>query len=341
MKRFLFVAGAAFLAGASAASAQQRVNNSGCPHGSVNALGIPDQARIAEDGCVQAYDFFQFMAPQLGISLTGGNATLGQGGTLGGLGHFTIGVRGNVVQGLLPDVANFQPGINGAQSRTLPTKDQILGLPTADAAIGIYKGFPLGLTNVGGVDLLLSADYIPKIDDSDVSITPDQNLSVGYGVRVGILQESIVVPGVSLTYLKRDLPKTDLIARSGNDTLSVTNMKVNTSAWRIVASKSLVLISIAAGVGQDTYDQSANFAATVNGTFSGVPVTGRTAVPNTSQTLKRTNFFADLSFNLPLFKIVGEIGNVSGGTVNTYNSFAGGNADRALVYYSAGLRFAF
>ena len=28
------------------------------------------------------------MAPQLGTSITGGNATLGQAGSLGGLGHF-------------------------------------------------------------------------------------------------------------------------------------------------------------------------------------------------------------------------------------------------------------
>jgi hypothetical protein len=319
----------------------QNLAASKCPPGQTNALGIPDAARIAQDGCQQAYDLFQFMAPQLGISLAGGNATLGQGGALGGLGHFTIGVRGNVVQGLLPDVGAFQQNTNGAQRRTLPTNDQILGLPTADAAIGLYKGFPLGLTNVGGVDLLLSAAYVPTIDETDVSITPDQNLSVGYGVRVGILQESIVVPGVSFTYLKRDLPQTDIIGQSGNNRLSVTNVKVNTSAWRAVASKSLVFVSIAAGVGQDTYDQSADFAATVSGTFSGVPVSGSTTVPNTSQTLKRTNFFADLSVNLPLFKIVGEIGNVSGGTVDTFNSFSGGNADRALVYYSAGLRFAF
>ena len=31
-----------------------------------------------------------------------------------------------------------------------------------DAAIGLFKGLPLGVTNVGGVDLLLSASYVPK-----------------------------------------------------------------------------------------------------------------------------------------------------------------------------------
>ena len=48
--------------------------------------------------------------------------------------------------------------------------------------------------------------------------------------------------------------------------------------------------------------------------------------------------FADLSLNLPLFKIVAEGGQASGGTVNTFNSFSGGRADRSQVYGSIGLR---
>src|SRR5678815_1661452 len=120
MKRFLFGAGVALFAAVGTAGAQN-LATSKCPPGSTNALGIPNSDRVAQDGCQQAYDLFQFMAPQLGISLAGGNATLGQGGTLGGLGHFTIGVRGNVVQGLLPDVGAFQQSTTGAQRRTLPT----------------------------------------------------------------------------------------------------------------------------------------------------------------------------------------------------------------------------
>ena len=38
-------------------------------------------------------DLYQLMAPQLGVSITGGNPVLGQGGTLGGIGHFTVEAR--------------------------------------------------------------------------------------------------------------------------------------------------------------------------------------------------------------------------------------------------------
>jgi hypothetical protein len=109
---------------------------------------------------------------------------------------------------------------------------------------------------------------------------------------------------------------------------------VKTSAWRLVASKSFIIFGLAAGLGQDNYDQSAAISATVSqGGFSGT-----TSVPSTAQTLKRTNAFFDASLNLPFFKIVGEVGQAAGGTVNTYNSFSSGRADHSQVYGSAGLR---
>lgn len=307
-----------------------------CPAGTTT-LGVPDSKQAAQDACQQAYDVYQFMAPELGIALAGGNATLGVGGTLGGLGHFSVGVRGNAFSGLLPDVTNFQQSTSGAKQQQLPTKTQFIGLPAADAEIGLFKGIPLGLTNVGGVDALVSATYIPKINSSGIAVTPKQNLQLGWGARVGLLQESLLVPGVSVTYLKRDLPQTDIIGTSGGNSLSITGLKLNTTAWRLTASKNFILFNLAAGVGQDSYDQSATITATVNqGGFS-----GSSTVPGTSQTLKRTNYFLDAGLDLPLIKLVGELGQVSGGTVNTYNSFQGGRADRSQTYFSAGIRFGF
>lgn len=300
----------------------------------------PEQ--VAQDACQQAYDLYQFMAPQLGVALAGGNATIGQGGVLGGLGHFSVGVRGNVFSGQLPQVQQFSQSTNGAQRYNLPTKSQVLGLPTADAAIGIFKGIPLAVTNIGGIDALVSASYVPTINQDNVKITPQNNWQFGYGARLGLLSESIVVPAVSVTWIERDLPTTDLVGteNSGgtNISLNVQNFKVKTSAWRVVASKSFIVFGLAAGVGQDKYDQSADISGDIATTVSGVPVTGHTVVPDAAQTLTRTNVFGDVSLNLPLFKVVGEVGQVSGGTVQTYSSFTGGDAARSQVYGSLGLR---
>jgi hypothetical protein len=300
--------------------------------------GLPlTPAQIAQDACQQAYDFYQFMAPQLGLSLAGGNATIGQGGVLGGIGHFSVGVRVNAMNGKLPDVAKFTQRTSGASAQTLPTNDQVIGLPTADGAIGIFKGLPLALTNIGGIDALVSASYVPTITKGSVSITPRSNWQFGYGARLGLLSESIVVPGVSVTWIKRDLPKTDIVGTFNGGTLTIKNTTLNTTAWRLVASKSFIVFGLAAGVGQDTYDQSADISATIS--QSGL--TGTASPPDTKQTLKRTNVFADASLNLPFFKLVIEGGQASGGTVNTFNSFAGGRADRSQIYGSAGLRLSF
>lgn len=338
MRKQLVLAGLGVALAASGLFAQGGgLTTSKCPPGSVNTLGIPDQQRVAQDACQQAYDLYQFMSPQLGLALAGGNATIGQGSVLGGLGHLSVGVRGNVFNGLLPDVAKFTQSTTGAKQNNLPTKTQMLGLPTADAAIGIFKGIPLALTNVGGIDALVSASYVPTIDASNVKITPQTNWQFGWGARVGLLSESIVVPGVSVTWIERDLPQTDIIGTSNGTTLKINDFKVKTSAWRLVASKSFIVFGLAAGYGQDKYDQSAKISASVPNTFcSGGSCTSN--VPDAAQQLTRSNMFLDASLNLPLFKIVAEVGQASGGTVNTYNSFSGGRADRSQVYGSAGIR---
>lgn len=298
-----------------------------CPRANVAQLA-------AQDACQEAYDFYQFMAPQLGLALSGGNATIGQGGVLGGIGHFSAGVRVNGMRGLLPDVGKFSPSFTGASSKNLPTNDQLIGLPTVDAAIGIFNGLPLALTNIGGIDALVSASYVPTITSGTVKITPNANWQFGYGARLGLLSESIVVPGVSVTWIKRDLPKTDIIGTAGNTTLTIKNTTLKTTAWRVVASKSFIVFGLAAGAGQDMYDQSADISASVSqGAISG------TASPtDTKQAMTRTNIFGDISLNLPFLKFVIEGGQASGGKADTYNTFSGGRADRSQFYGSLGLR---
>lgn len=291
-----------------------------------------------QDACQQTVDLFQYMAPQLGIAVTGGNATLAQGGALGGLPHFTVGVRANLLAGHVPDLQTPDP--SGPQQRAnYRVSSQFLGLPAVDASIGLFGGLPLALTNVGGVDLLLSASYVPKVEADQVSVEPDTPLKIGYGVRIGLLQESLVVPGVSVTFLKRDLPKTSILGGIGSDSLKVTDLDLKTTAWRVVASKSLILFGIAAGVGQDTYDASTIIEAVVSRTLP-LPFTVTTGPLSMKQKVTRTNYFADLSLNLFLAKLVGEVGMVSGGDIATYNTF-GTAADASRLYGSVGLRIGF
>jgi hypothetical protein len=288
---------------------------------------------ITQDACQKAVDIYQYLAPQLGTAITGGNATLGQGGALGGLGHFSLGVRVNAVQGTLPQANDpaAAPVLTGARATAYPTKDAFVPMPTIDGALGIFKGIPLPLTNVGGVDLLVSAGYIPSVHRDDISIDPDNPVKLGYGVRISALQESIVSPGVSFTYLKRDLPVLSLTASSSNSTLHVDDLTEKTSAWRLVASKSFILFGIAAGYGQDSYKSSASANAMISGQTS--------STISVAQDMTRSNMFADLSLNFPVFKLIAEIGQVSGGTAPaTVNTFPSKGIVDSRLYGSLGFR---
>src|SRR5512132_60220 len=120
MKARLFVLFAAVTLTATSVAAQG-IDTQRCPPGTVNGFGVPDQTRASQDACQKAIDLFQYMAPQLGTSITGGNATLGQGSSLGGLGHFSAGIRINVLQGSLPQVQNVTYSASGAVSTRFET----------------------------------------------------------------------------------------------------------------------------------------------------------------------------------------------------------------------------
>ena len=300
------------------------------------AVSAPAQAQCAggttQDACQKAADLWAYMMPQLGTSLTGGSHTLGMGTTLGGLGHFALAVRANAVQGALPDVGNMTVAVGASQISNIASPSQYIGLPTVDVALGVFKGIPLGVTRIGGVDLLGSATYVPDVEGDGTAITTsDGNLKIGYGARVGILEQSLIVPGVSVSYLIRDLPTVNLSASATNANFAITDFSVKTTSWRIAAQKNLLLFQLGAGFGQDTYKSAATLGGDVAGNgFS-------TAV---SQDLTRTTMYGSLGFNLLIAKVVAEVGQVSGGDVTTFNTFDEA-ADKSRLYGTIGLRISF
>ena len=293
-----------------------------------------------QDACQKALDLLNYMTPQLGTLIAGGNATIGQGGTLGGLGHFALSVRANAMRASLPDIEGAGVNYGDAQRTNYVTEAQWAALPVVDAAFGLFKGIALSLTNVLGVDVLVNVSYLPELEHDPLSLTtPDGSFKFGYGARIGVLQESLVLPGISLTYMKRDLPRTTLIASweggalSSADTARLENFDIGTTSWRLVASKSLLAFSLALGVGQDRYEAEASAFYSVNeplARFEGGPV--RYAFDVT-----RTNVFLDVITNLGLVKLVATVGGVSGGDIPTYNTFDK-EADASRIYGSLGVR---
>jgi hypothetical protein len=298
-------------------------------------------ATVTQQACKASVDLVNYMTPQLATSIAAGSSTLGQSGVLGGLGRFAVSVRATaVVNGAIPDVADRPFRVDGAPESYTTTKQIIPGVGV-DGSVGITKGMNLGATRVGGIDVLVSALYMPEADIGDFSLkAPDGSLKLGYGVRVGLLEESIASPGLYVSYLQRDLPTITLSGTSGvstgagtaSGTFSLNDFSVKTSAIRLVAAKGLGFLSVQAGVGQDTYKATANIAATVNGQ-------GTTGVADMKMT--RNNVFGGLMLNLVLLKVVAEAGQVMGGSLATpFNNFDK-KADESRTYISGGIRIAF
>ena len=151
------------------------------------------------------------------------------------------------------------------------------------------------------------------------------------------------MPGVGLSVIRRGLPKTTITGTATGstgqpDTVQVQDLDLKTTAWRLTASKSLILFSLALGVGQDKYSAGTTINAVVH---SVAPFPARSAISTKIDgNMTRTNYFADVAMNLLVLKLVGEVGMVSGGSVPTYNQFST-KADASRLYGSVGIRVGF
>lgn len=305
--------------------------------GTANAQGggaaaNPACTGVAGDACQQAVDFFQYMAPQLGTAITGGNTTLAQGGNLGTrfgfVPKFAIGVRVNAVLGSVQD--GFSPSAGAPTAKALTTKSLPVAMPAVDVAAGVFKGIPMGLTSVGGVDLIASVAYVPKVTTTEINVTPKTSTAVGYGLRVGLLQEGLTVPGVGFSFVQRKMPKTTIATSGSSASMAINGLDLKSTAWRLTVSKSLLVLGLAAGVGQDKYSAD---ITNIQATQASTTIT----TPALKSEVTRTNYFVDLSMNLLVLKLVATGGMVSGGDIKTFNGFDK-PADKSRMYASAGVR---
>lgn len=300
---------------------------------------------IAGDACQRAIDLFNYMAPQLGTLIAGGNAALGQAGVLGGLGHFTIGMRANLTREFhIPSFDDQDLDTGPVRQGSFRTERSVAGFPVVDGAFGIFAGLPLGITRVGGVDALINVFYVPGQllpdgGDGDLAVRlPDGDFDLGWGLRVGLLGETPLTPAVSVTYIRRGLPPLDLEMNSivpgsaYSDSLSLHGLSLKTSAWRIVAGKKLAILSIAAGYGKDRYVSEGTIGIVVED-----DIIRASDSLDFASTTTASNLFLDLTLSLGGIHIGGEIGRVKRSGVSTYNTFDV-PADEGVGYAALGIR---
>jgi hypothetical protein len=298
---------------------------------------IPSDAALAREICLMAAQAVESAQPQLGILTAGGNPTLGTasagGLRFGFMPRVSATARLNLVFIRLPDILAEQVG--GAGQRL----NQTLGLPApalgATATVGVFPGFsPLPLVGgVGAVDLIGGATWLPFRAlglDGFGEEAPD--ISWGAGVRLGLLRESFLMPGVSLSLMHRRLghvrfgnvcpspvqsgpvtqgdgyTRESGLCPGGGDP---AEFEFDLRSWntRAAVSKRLLGIGLTAGVGHDRHASGVGFGFE---TPDEMLATDYVRFREMELTSGRTSLFANASFTVLIATLAVEAGWMQG-----------------------------
>lgn len=279
--------------------------------------------------CDAAVDGTRAFHPVAGLLVSGGNQVLGTAGTQGGLGHFSVTLRGNAARVVLPET-----GYDGT-TETVPASDELFApVPLVEAAAGIYRGMPSGLL---AVDLLASAQLLPTDQFDHLAVEQgarklgDVALGLGIGARIGILRELGPVPAVSVSLMRRDIPELAYGDLDGGDQYRYA-VDLQATNLRLVASKHLAALEVAAGIGWDRYTGDAVIQ------FRD-PLT-EALEPAIALELRQSRalLFLDAGLDLRALSLVGEVGYQTGKDQKLSTDFEDFDSTGGRVFGSLGVQ---
>jgi hypothetical protein len=333
------------------------------PLASQSELTAPcrDLAGEARTFCYAAAQAAESAQPQLGILIAGGNPTLGTATAsglrvpFGLLPRVSASVKGNVVFVRLPDVLARQAGGGAAQV------NRVLGVPapalSGTASVEVYPGFnpPLPfVSGIGSVDVLAVGTWLPfRTFSVDGFRDGPQDVSYGLGARVGLLRESFLLPGVSVSLMRHRLGQVQFgsvcpdgevagICPPTSDAGDVGEFAFDVTNWssRLIASKRLFGLGLTAGVGRDRVSSDVGYAFRYQ---SAPGVTQVRRVSDVALSESRTSAFVNGSFTLLVATLAAEAGWMRGGT--PLEGFDAGASDfdprRGTAFGSLGVRVSF
>ena len=283
------------------------------------ATGTTAQARAACNTMVDATKAFH---PLAGMIVSGGNPVIGTAGTLGGFGHLAATLRVNAIKASLPNP-------DSAAQTPVPSSFQgYIPAPVIEAAVGVY----------GPIDGLASAVLLPASRVQGMSVDPDAPsigdvaLGLGYGVRIGILRGAFPIPAVSVSVMKRHVPRVQFGDMPGGDPADFST-DFDATNWRVVAGMRVLFVDVAAGLGVDHYTSTAVIR------YRDPPLVPKTVTLELANT--RKILFADAGLTLGLVKLVAELGYQTGTDQNFSTTFSDFDPKAGHVFWGAGLRINF
>lgn len=282
--------------------------------------------------CDAAVDGTRAFHPIAGLLVSGGNPVLGTAATLGGLGHFSVTARANAAHVVLPE-----PGYDGSGT-TVPASEELYApVPVLEGAAGIYGGLPSGLL---AIDVLASAQLLPtdQIDhltvDQGARRIGDVALGLGYGARIGITRDLGPLPAVSVSVMRRDIPTIAYGDLAQGDQFHYA-VDLHAFNVRLVASKQLATLALAAGVGWDRYTGDATIVVRDQATLA--------ELPQIDLGLKQSRIlaFLDAGLDLAALKLVGEAGYQGGKDQKLTTDFENVDTTKGKFFAGFGLRVSF
>jgi hypothetical protein len=290
------------------------------------------------DACQKSADLFTYLAPQFGAALSGGNLLLGSGEAHGRFGLFSLGLRVSALNGSLPDVAALGISETGARADDVPVTEQFVPMPAVDATLGLFPGIVILGHRVAAIDAAVSALYLPSIEGEEgTELRVQDNLKLGYGLRVGLLQGWSLVPDLTFTVLQRGVPTLSVLGETEDGyRVGVRELAVDVTSWRLMASTRFAVLGLNVGAGSDALTTSGGLIAQApNGGVSAEAV-------SLDRDVTRSVLFAGLTLDLGPVALAGEVGRTSGsGTaLRTVNRFDPA-ADAARTFASVGVRIGF
>lgn len=282
--------------------------------------------------CNAAIDGTVLFTPAVGVIVSGGSPVIGTARNLGSFIHVSLAVRANGTEVVTPDL-NY----DGTTTTVAQDTKTWAGTPNVDAAVGVYGGLKGGLL---AIDILGSALLLPKDVVDKLSIDPGAPsigsvaLGLGYGLRVGLTKGSGAIPAVSVSYMRRHLPRITYGDVPGGDRYQYST-EVDADNIRVSAGYKFSVIEVNGGLGWDHY--AGNSTILFRDPVSNLEEVPIDVVVKRDRTLAYLGAALDFSF----FSIAGEAGWQFGKAESLATTFEGNDPGKTRFFVGAGLRFSF
>lgn len=269
--------------------------------------------------CSQVVGAIADMQPSVGIAFSGGNPVLGTGSTmgtrLGMIPRVSVTARANAAWVDIPDVFAAGVGVVTPENPTVAPLGTV-GLPVpavqGDVAVGVFNGLDVGPTigGLGSIDLLGSVTYVPQVEDFGLS---EAIMNIGVGARVGILQQGLVMPGVSVSGMYRAMGGVQFGFIEEDGSGDPASFAANLQTWNVrgVVSKGLLMLDLALGAGYDAYTSDVDMAWQLECSIPECLESGASHITNAAEGTVETgawNVFGNVALNLLMVNVVGELG---------------------------------